>query len=260
MNFYEGTNNQGILQEIDRLCDTTDTSYTRVDKTSRVNIAMEELVSMIINSDGTWSFDDTNQTDLPVGTGNLVEGQETYSLPSFASGFLQIEMIEILALDGNHYRRIKPIDIKELPAKFGPDEFFGTDSSGNPLKGIPRVYDLQGDTLYLYPSPEAASVTLTAGLKIWFKRTSKDFTVATGTGDDTTEPGLPSTHHILLAYMGAVPYCMAYKKDRVPWLERKVEDMKKTLIEHYSHREKDKRKVMRPRRVLTRPYGGYYYY
>ena len=252
MQFYDATNKQGIAQEIDRLCDSTDTSYTRVDKTSRVNNALEELVSDIINADGTWQFDDTNQTDLPIGTFNLVEGQETYSLPSFASGFLQIEAIEILDSDGNTYRRIKAIDINELPGKLGPDEYFGVTSAGNPQIGYPQWYDLQGDTITLYPSPTSTSVTLTAGGKIWFKRRPVLFTVASNTNADTQQPGLPSTHHILLAYMAAIPYCMSFKKDRVVWLTNKVIEMKATLMKHYAFREKDKKKKFSPRAINFR--------
>ncbi len=248
MQFYDTTNKQGILQEIDALCDSNDTSYPRVDKTRRVNNFFEELVSEIINADGTWQYDDTNHTDLPVGTGLLVEGQESYS---FASEYLQIEAIEVLNKEGTRYRRLKAIDLNDLHGE-GPDDYFGVDGSGNPTKGYPEWYDISGDTIRLYPAPAAANVTLAAGLKIWFKRTGSLFTVASDTSADTQEPGLPSTHHVLLAYMAAIPYCMSYKKDRVVMYQNKVNEMKGTLIKHYAHREKDRKKVIRPRKISFR--------
>ena len=229
-----------INSETRTLCDADTTSYIAADLLRRINIALEELVGDIINADGTWQYDDTNYTDHPVGTGTLVEGQEDYA---FASEYLQIEAIEIL--DANSpavYRRIYPLDKGELGG-LSTEEYFGVTSAGNPQTGQPLYFDQIGDTIRLYPAPTSGSVTFAAGLKVYFKRTADLFTsdqVTTG----TKVPGLPSTHHVLLSYMAAVPYCMAYKKDRVAWLEKKIDVMKKTLIQHYSFRERAKRKIM----------------
>jgi len=238
MQLNPGSSN-GILDEINSLCSTDATSYPTADKVRRVNSAYEELIGDIINADGTWQYDDTNLTDQPIGSGNLVEGQEDYS---FASEYLQIEQVEIL--DSNSpavYHKIKPLDRSEL-GDMSTEEYFGVTGAGNPQTGFPEYFDQVGDTIRLYPAPTSASVTLTAGIKIYFKRTADLFTTA----DTTQEPGLPSTHHVLLAYMASVPYCAVYKQNLVPWLEKKIDSMKKTLIEHYAHREKAKRKMIIP--------------
>src|SRR3990167_7809510 len=235
MIFYNATTKQGVCQEIDRLCDTDDTSYPRLDKTSRVNNSLEELAGDIINEDGTWQYDDTDYTDHPRGKGTLVEGQEDYS---FTSEYLQIEAVEVLNTN-TQYIRLLPLDHREL-GNLSPQEYFGVDSSGNPVKSMPEYFDIQGDTIRLYPAPAAANVTLANGLRVWFKRTAKLFTAVSTTAADSTEPGLPSTHHILLAYMAALPYCAIYKKDRVGFLMKKIIDMKETLLEHFAHREKSK--------------------
>lgn len=198
----------------------------------RINAAYEELVGDIINADGTWQFDDTNHTDLPRGTGDLVEGQESYS---FALDYLTIESIEILGTDGV-YHKIKPLDPNDLGG-LSPQEYFGV-TSGNPRKGFPEYYDVLADSIFLYPAPTSTHVTLTAGIRVWFKRTIDLFTTA----DTTQSPGLPAPYHVLLAYMAAVPFCMTYKKDRVPLLEKKVMEMRKALIQFYGLREKDRRK------------------
>ena len=242
MIFYNDTTKQGICQEIDRLCDTTDTSYTRQAKTSRVNNALEEIVGEIINADGTWQFDDTNYTTHPRGKGTLVEGQEDYS---FSSEYLQIEAIEILDTN-TQYRRIEPLDHKELKGQ-SPQEYFGVDSSGNPTKGFPEYFDQVGDTIRLYPAPTSTNVTLANGIRIWFKRTASVFTVASDTSADSTEPGFASPYHVILAYMASISYCMTYKKDRIALYEKKVDSLKKQIIEHYSNREK-----ARPQRFIIK--------
>ena len=215
----------------------------------RINAALEELVGDIINADGTFQFDDTNQTDLPRGTGTLVEGQQTYT---FASEYLQITMIEVKDSNGNWYK-LKPLDQDDLGDR-SPDEYFGL-TSGSPTKGAVEFFDQLGDTIFLYPSPTSTSVTLSGGIRIWFKRTVDLFTTA----DTTQSPGLPSTHHILLAYMAALPYNAVYHPDRIPWLVKKIGSndprdphyggMRKSLIEHYAHREKTKRHVMKHKKI-----------
>jgi len=238
MNFYDGTNKNGICQEIDRLCDSTDTSYPRLDKTARVNSSMEELVAEILTADGLWQWDDTNQTDQPRGKGTLVEGQDQYA---FASEYLAISEIDVLDING-YYRRVRPLDPTELELSW--DQTFGLDASGNPRKGFPLWYDKQGDSIRFAPAPSATTCTLTNGLRVTFQRTAVLFTPTSGTSDDTMAPGLPSTHHKILAYMAALPYCASYKKDRVAWLQTQITLQKKSLMEFYSKREKDDRHYM----------------
>lgn len=247
MIFYNSSTKQGICQEIDRLCDTNDTSYTRQAKTSRVNNALEELVGKIILSDGAWQYDDTNYTTHPRGKGTLVEGQEDYA---FAAEYLQIEAIEVLDTN-SQYRRLKALDHKELGG-LSPQEYFGVDASGNPNKSFPEYFDQQGDMIRLYPAPTSGNVTLANGIRVWFKRTANLFTVATDTSADATEPGLPSPYHILLAYMASIPYCMSYKKDRVALYEKKVMEMTENLLNHYAHREQSRTKKITSRSINYR--------
>lgn len=234
--------NQDINTLIDDLCDSDDTSYPVQRKVLNINTALEELVGMIINADGTWQFDDTNHTDAPRSKGDLVEGQEYYT---FASDYLQIEAVDVLDLN-NLYKRLIPYDPQDHE-NISPDDYYGVDASGNPLTGFPEVYDIKGDSIRLYPAPTAVSCTLTSGIRVSFKRTVDLFT----TSDTSQEPGIPSTHHVMLAYMAAIPYCMKYHQDRVGMYEKKVVEMKKTLLEHYANREKGRRAIITPKR---RPY------
>jgi len=227
MVFNDTTTNLGICQEIDDLCDSDIFSYPLSAKARRVNTALETLISKIINADGTWQFDDENFGTNPVGTGLLVEGQSAYS---FADKFLDIEWIKILDLNGR-YQPINPIDQSQL--SYSLEDLLITN-------GFPKYYDKNGNTIRLYPAPTATMVTLTAGLKVQFKRTGSLFTA-----DATTKvPGIASPWHITIAKMAALPYCKKYKKDRVPQLQLDIIEETKEMIKFYSLREKDKRKIM----------------
>mgnify|MGYP003394104133 CR=1 FL=1 len=245
MQFYDSVNQRAICSEIDRLCDTSDTSYSRLAKTARVNDALEEVVGKLITADGLWQWDDTNQTDLPRGTGNLVEGRQSYS---FTSEYLTIREIDILTLSAGVYRRIEPID-PDMLGGFSPEEYFGV-TSGNPTTGFPQWYDKEGDSIRLWPAPTATACTLTAGIRVWFQRTAVLFTPVSTTAADTTEPGFPSPYHVVLAYMAAIPYCMSYKPNRVALYQSKVDKIlgvdgrSGDLIRFYTKRDKDDRKIM----------------
>lgn len=235
------TYRQGIIEEIDRLCDTDETSYPRADKTSRINNALEEVVAWILQADGRWQFDDTNYTTHPRGLGTLVNGQEDYS---FTAEYLDVEAIEILdTRTPNMYIRIKQLDHSMLNG-LSPQEYFGLDSDGTPRQAWPEYYDINGDTIRLYPAPDSGSVTLTNGIRVWFKRTASLFTVTTGTGEDTTQPGFASPYHAVLAYMAAIPYNEIYHPERVARQQFKVNEMKKAIQEFYGHRNFDERKTM----------------
>lgn len=225
-----------LNQEVRDLCDADSTSYTAATLLRRVNSALETLIGKIINADGKWQYDDTNYTDLPVGTGNLVSGQSSYS---FASEYLDILEVMILTT-GGIYQRITPFDPSELGQSF--DEWVGS-STGTPPNGFPQYYDKLGDSIRLDRSPTAAYATLTNGLKVRFSRTADLFTAAQVT-TGTKVPGIASPYHQLIAYMAAIPYCMSYKKDRVALYEKKVDDMTKDMIAFYTRRAKDERPTM----------------
>ena len=243
MQFYD-SNGQGICAEIDRLCDTTDTTYSRLAKTSRVNNALEQVISWIITADGTWQFDDKNFTTLPRGTATLTEGTNQYS---FAADYLDIIRVEVLDLNGR-YREIQPLDPEELGG-MSWDEYFANTTSAN-SKGFPMWYDKNADGIVLAPAPTSTAVTLTNGLRVTFQRTGSLFTATSATTDDSTQPGFSSPFHVILAYMASIPYCVLYHPERVSAYMAKVGDttpptgMKRDLLQFYARRERDKRKTM----------------
>ena len=188
-------------------------------------------------------MDDPNHTDYPRGTTTLVEGQQLYS---FATEYISIDMVEILDNNGI-YRKIKPLDPNDLGG-VSPDEYFGEESNGDPVKGLPQYYDKVGRHMRLYPAPAATNVTLAAGIRISFQRNPVVFAAVSTTATDSTEPGL-SVEHDILAYMGALPFCVNYKKDRVVTYMNIIAEKKKRLLKAYQHRQQDIKKVIRGRKI-----------
>lgn len=226
-----------IQAETRLLCDADSTSYPDAALLRRENAAYEEIVGKIIGADGTWQFDDTNFTTLPIGTTTLVNSQQDYS---FDTTFLDIERVEVLDNRGT-WHLLKPLDKADTDEAL--TEFYKTD-------GLPLYYDKNGSSIMLYPAPDnGVSVTLASGLKVYFQRTASIFTSAEVT-TGTKVPGFASPYHVILCYMAAIPYCMSYKKDRVALYQNKVMDLERQLLKHYARREKDVRKIMTNKKIL----------
>ena len=231
-----------INSETRLLCDADSTSYPDADLLRRTNVGYEQVIGWLINADGKWQFDDTNYGDFPIGTFTLVDSQGKYS---FNDKFLQIMDVQIKDINGK-YNIITPIDQKDFDTTFPLREQFSTD-------GYPLFYDkLSSDTIELLPAPDnGVTVTLDAGLRIYFKRTADIFTsaqVITG----TKVPGFDSTFHVILSYMAAIPFCMSYKKDRVGFYQSEVLRLKQEILKQYTKRSKDERKSITTEYVAHR--------
>ena len=194
------------------------------------NQAYEEVASWILNADGLWQWDDDGYTTFPIGTATLVDSQNDYG---FASDVLDVERVGILNSAGIEYF-LDPIDPSE--SGIPPTETYKSD-------GAPLYYDKQGSSLILYPAPSSGAVTLTNGLKVYFKRTADVFTSAQVT-TGTKKPGFASPFHHILSYMAAIPYCIEFKPKRVAALELKVQQLKAGIEAHYGKREQDRKKLL----------------
>lgn len=229
-----------IVLEARALVDATSTSLTDATLLRRINDAYEQIVLKILHADGTWQFDDSNFTTNPTAKADLTTAVHEYT---FTNAVLDIEEVAILDLNGL-YIKLEPIDPSELGgASF--EEYFGITFNGTSYvaqAGFPHYYDKVGKTIKFDKAPTASEATLTKGLRVRFSRTADFFTsgqVSTG----TKEPGF-AVNHTILAYKSALPYALTYKKDRVGFISSEIIRLEKEIIEHYTLREKDNRKVM----------------
>lgn len=227
-----------IFGETRDLVDATSTSYPDARVLRRVNTAYEDVIAQLINADGTWAFDDSNYTTVPIGTITMIEGQSSYT---FLDTFLDVQTVKIMDKNGI-WHILEPIDQSQVD--FPLEDYLRTNA-------FPQYYAKDGNTIKLYPAPTATVITLASGLKVEFKRTAQLFTLSdVSTG--TVTPGFASPWHVLLAYKAALPYAMSYKKDRVSLISGEIQRLERDLIAHYGEREKDKRKIMSPKPISHR--------
>lgn len=224
-------NGQGLVDDVDFMLGTTSSSYPIADKTRNINNRLDEVVSYIMQADGQWQFDDNNYTDLPVGTTDLVNGQDNYEIA--ASNFLDILRVEMKQSNGTSLW-LDPIDYNDLRGT-AMTEFQKTN-------GIPQYYDKVGNSLVLYPTP---NYNYTAGLKVYFKRNAKQFTVS----DTTAEPGFARQFHRLLSIGASIDYCIPNNLEKkMIKLKTEYQEMLAGLMAFYAMRSKDKKINIRPRK------------
>jgi len=179
MKFSSTTNLDGLIQDCETLlgmasADISGDATTLKTFTRLINVWYRRVNSWIWESTGTWEYDDSNYTDLPVATGTLVAAQQDYEIPTTAQ---KIDRVEILDSSGN-YQVLEQIDKSQIKS-IAMSEYMETD-------GMPVKYDLVGCSILLYPAPAAANVTTAAGIKVYFSRDIRDFACKYGTADATT--------------------------------------------------------------------------
>lgn len=179
MKFSDTTNKRGLIQDCETLLGMTDAEIsgntTLLETFTRmINAWYRRVNSWIWESTGTWEYDDSNYTDLPIATTTIVDDQQDYEIPSTAQ---KIDRVEVKDIAGN-YQLITPIDKSQIKT-LAMSEFQET-------AGMPTYYDLVGRSLFLYPKPDTTKVTATAGLKIYFTRDIEEFgLLRTGTAEGT---------------------------------------------------------------------------
>lgn len=242
--FSNTTTKGGLIQIIERNLGFADAgisgdSTLLAQTTSDINIALDEALSNIFEVGGTWQFDDSNHTDYPIITTNLVSGQRDYSFTVDGNSNLILEIFKVMVADQNGvFHEIKPVDISSGRAPVNFD-------SGQNVTGIPNTYDKLANGIFLDAIP---SYNYTAGLKIYINREASYFT----TSDTTKKAGFAGLYHIFLAWYAS--YMYAFRKS-LPIANGFLGEMNKTkeaMKDHYKSREKDARKFIKPLRHSSR--------
>ncbi|MHA1854065.1 MAG: phage adaptor protein [Candidatus Heimdallarchaeaceae archaeon] len=207
------------------------TSYPTSDITRNVNGWYRKANSWIWQTTGVWEYDDSNYTDFPIATSDLIAGQADYTMPSSAQKVMRVEVMDV----NGGYQVLRELDQSEVGV--GMTEFEETD-------GMPRYFDLVANSIVLYPAPSADQTTLTAGIKLYFSRGIEEFSIA----DTSTEPGFNEDFHRILSYGAALDYALAYNLDnKIQTLQSNISIVKKDLIKFYGRRNVAKKLRLSPK-------------
>ena len=231
MVFSDTTNKDGLIQHCELLLAMTDADISGdatllKQFTGLVNNHYRKTNSKIWDVTGTWEYDDSNHTDLPVTTTTIVDEQQDYEIPSTAQ---KVDRVEVLSANGD-YQLIQPIDKSQITTE-AMSEF-------NETPGMPLYYDLVGRSIFLYPKPSTSSVTALKGLKMYITRDIVEF-VST---DTTDEPGFVNNFHPLLSLGASLDYCIGFLPDEVNKinnLRAEINSLNTELAQFYGSRWRD---------------------
>ncbi len=202
------------------LTSTNASSFPDASLVVEANNALDRVVSLIMQSDGRWQWDDSNNTDLPIATTALVASQQDYSLSITHLDIIRVEVQD----SSSNWHKLLPIDQADVY-----DQSI-TDYLKNP--GLPTYYDKLGNSLFLYPAPNYAQA---ASLKVYYQRGPNYFTTA----DSSKAPGFNTLYHELIPLWIAYNYALANLKQNATGIYQQIQTKEDALKEDYALRGKD---------------------
>jgi hypothetical protein len=222
-------NFNNIVSLINSNTKANSSSYPIAEKVIDINLALDKVWDIILPNMGTWQLDDSNQTDYPIITTDLVSGQRDYSFVTDEQGNLILDIYKVMIADENGvYSEIFPVDVQSQSETSG---FY----DGQNKTGKPSRYDKTANGIFLDLIP---SYNYTNGLKIYINREASYFTVA----DTTKKPGFAGIYHEYLALRPSYQYAYRNNLANVQRLENEMVKMRQAIIDYYGTREKDVKK------------------
>jgi hypothetical protein len=253
LQYSDTTNKNGIIQQIERNCgfndgDITGSTLKFAQFNGDVNLALDDAVALIIGADGDWQFDDTNHTDYPIITTDIVSGQRDYSFTVDGSSNLVLDIYKVMVAgtDGI-YKEILPVD-----QQGANNNNVNTDSliDGQDKGGTVTRYDKTGNGIFLDLVP---GYNQTAGLKIFINREGSHFAVS----DTTKKPGFAGLFHEYLALVPSYKYARTNGLPNKEDLRLDILTMERDIKTYYGKRNKDINRRMTPDVGIRRSYRGY---
>lgn len=224
--FSSTANRDGLIELIERDTNTqsaTTSSYPLKVKTSDVNDALGNFFLLAIKAGGRFQVDDTNQTNMPVITTDLVSGQADYTFlvdgSSPSNQVLDVRTLRIKDVSGG-WKTIPQIDRETFDI-----------SAYQGQTGEPREFDITGNSIVCYPTP---SYNSTGGLELYISRTPSYF-VST---DTTKEAGIPKLFHPYLHLRPSYFFAMIKNLPQVKGLQIEVDKLEKAIEAYYSRRNR----------------------
>lgn len=206
--------------------------------TRKLNEAYDEVLPYALSQNDSISWDDTNNTDFPIGTVSLVQGQNDYTVFADSNSLEILRIFKIAILQSASATDYVPLQTVELD-----DEFVPSYLSPNPsATGAPTKVLIKGNSFFFNVLPNYSA---TAGIKLYFEREQNRF-VST---DTTKKPGIPGFLHPLLHHIASHAWLTLHRPAstmQITRLEKKIADGKQALDDRISMQHKSSNN-MRPR-------------
>ena len=241
--FSNSISKSGIIELIDRNVGTNSTSYPLLDKTSDINLTIDEIFGFMFPKGGAWQLDDSNHTDYPIITTDLVSGQRDYSFTVDENNNVILDIYKVMVANSNGvFSEIIPVDQQAIKNNtIDLSSFY----NGNDTQGTPTRYDKTANGILLDLIP---SYNYTAGLKVFINREASYFT----SSDTTKKLGFAHLFHEYLALRPSYMYAYRNSLPQVGALQNEMLRMQQAIIDYYGMREKDVKKGMRANVENTR--------
>lgn len=238
LTFNDTSGGKGIIQTIEKYCgfndgDVSGNPTLLKDFTADVNIAKDRALSLILKASGTWHFDDSNQTDYPMMTANIVSGQRDYSFTVDQSNNLVLDIFRVMVADSTGiYREIYPIDQFTPTNHAGNVEDTSTFIDNQNASGVPTRYSKVANGIFLDVIP---NYSFTNGLKVFMDRETTYYT----TSDTTKKSGFAGIFDEYLALRPSAMYATRKQLANGKDLWTLTTNMERSIQDYYSTREKD---------------------
>lgn len=235
--FNDTTNKNGLIQqcEINLFGDAPfgkisgDTNRLAI-FTNFLNEACSRYAHIALMSDYNWEWDDSNQTDLPIGTTSLVLGQQDYS---FATEHTIITAVEIKNSAGLWTA------LRELDERYFTENDVSISDYQSGTSGVPTEYTKVANSIFLFPAPNYTQVS---SLKVHFKRAPSYYT----TSDTTKVQGFSDLQSTYLSDYASWKYANARSLPMVNRLRQEIQIWEEQKIpELYSKRSAEHSKIIR---------------
>ena len=223
MQYNDTTGKSGLIQECEFWTNLGDGTISGdavllPQFTNRINRSFDRIMPRVLSHDTNQRWDDVNHPTHPIGTADIISGQNDYTFLADSAGNSVLNITKILAkqsasatdfgvelfkvipgdntqLYGSQSGRIGTIDSSEETRVLSP---FAADL------GIPLKFVEKGNSFFVWPIP---NFSVTGGFKIFFERTQSYF-VST---DTTKTPGIPAIFHQLLALYASKDWLALHK-------------------------------------------------
>jgi len=235
ISFNDTTTLKGLVQLYEREIganrgDVSGNTNRLKEFTADVNLAIDSYMRLAFPSDGKWKLDDSNHTDLPEITTDLVAGQTNYTFDADETGNVLLDIYKVYILNNGIYSPLKPVD---------PDTETGHNSfyDGQGTTGIADSYDTSANIIKLNLAPVSG---VTGGLKVSINRESSYFTHT----DTTKKAGFMGTHHPYFFLVAAEDYARRNSLDSHDRIVMKLRELEREIREGYNHRNRDVRPAL----------------